>query len=90
VLAGSDLAADPHLAAANWFTVLDHPSAGRHAYAGLPYVIDGQRLIPRRAAPTFGQHNHDVLVGVLGLDDGEQRRLTAAGVLTDVPAPPPP
>ncbi len=82
---GGDLVGDPHLNANGWFTALDHPDVGRYVYAGLPYVFDGQRLVHHRSSPTFGQHNHEILVGTLGLDDEAYQDLVAREIVSDVP-----
>ncbi len=82
---GGDLVGDPHLNANGWFTALDHAEVGRYAYAGLPYVIDGRRLEHERSSPTFGQHNHEILVGTLGLAEERYRDLLARGIVSDVP-----
>ncbi len=82
---GGDLVGDPHLNANGWFTPLDHPSVGRYSYPGLPYVFDGKRLTHRRASPTYGQHNHDVIVGFLGRSEAEYQGLVDRGVVSDVP-----
>ena len=82
---GGDLVGDPHLNANGWFTVLDHSQVGPYSYPGLPYVIDGERLTHRRASPTFGEQNHEILVGTLGLDEAEYSALVARGIVTDVP-----
>lgn len=55
----ASLSADPQLAAAEYFTHLDHPSAGRHPYPGLPFRVDGRRTVPERPAPLLGQHTGD-------------------------------
>jgi hypothetical protein len=41
----------------------------------------------RSPAPAFGQHNHDVLGGLLGLNEADIAELTARGVIADAPRP---
>ena len=82
---GADMVADPHLAAHGWFTALDHPEAGRHAYAGLPFVFDGRRYTPRRAAPGFGQHNAEVLAELLHLSPAAINELDRSGLISSEP-----
>lgn len=52
----ASLSEDPQLAATDYFTELDHPSAGRHPYPGLPLRVDGQRTVPHGPAPLLGEH----------------------------------
>lgn len=53
------LARDPQLTATGYFTDLDHASAGRHPYPGLPLRINGHRPTPARPAPLLGEHTAD-------------------------------
>lgn len=69
----ADLFADEQLRGSGFFTELDHPSAGRHPYPGLPIRIDGARTVPDRPAPLLGQHTDEVL-GAL-----PHERLTTGG-----------
>ncbi|MEW2573905.1 CoA transferase [Streptomyces sp. NPDC047070] len=57
----AELFADEQLRASGFFTELDHPSAGRHPYPGLPIRVDGVRTVPHGPAPLLGQHTDDVL-----------------------------
>lgn len=83
VLNGRDLFADPHLRQRQWFTRLEHRAAGCHEYPGLPAILDGGRLTPRRASPCLGADTADILRW-LGYDDGEIDRLAARGVVAVV------
>lgn len=55
--------------------VADHPVAGPIPVPGMPYRWSGIDRWIRTPSPTLGQHNHEVLTEVLGLDDDEIRRL---------------
>jgi len=83
---GQDIARDPALRAAGFFTFLDHPQAGRHEYPGLAYRLERTPGSVRSPAPCFGQHNHAVLAGLLGLSDAAIAALYAAGAVADQPA----
>jgi crotonobetainyl-CoA:carnitine CoA-transferase CaiB-like acyl-CoA transferase len=51
----------------------------------VPFRFDGVTRWLRRAAPTLGQHNADVLGGELGLSDAELGALAAAGIIGETP-----
>ena len=75
-----DLLASRHLRERGFFRTVDHPHAGAFEYAGPPAHLP--RTPPElRPAPRLGQHNADVLGGVLGLSGAERARLSAAGVI---------
>lgn len=83
---GGDVFADPGLRAAGFVTTLDHPEAGQHPYPGLAYRLTRTPGSMRTAAPLFGQHNDEVLGGLLGMDADRIAELRAAGALADRPA----
>lgn len=70
---------DPQLAARGYWQRVDHPELGNSLYASPPYRIDGERVELARP-PLLGEHNRDILTGLLGLDAQEIDRLEAAGV----------
>lgn len=80
VVNGRDLFADPHLRHRHWFTRLEHPVAGTHEYPGLPAILDGGRLTPRRASPSLGADTVDILHW-LGYDDATIEELRGRGVV---------
>jgi crotonobetainyl-CoA:carnitine CoA-transferase CaiB-like acyl-CoA transferase len=55
--------------------VADHPVAGAIPVPGMPYRWSGIDRWIRTPSPTLGQHNHEVLAEVLGLDADEISRL---------------
>lgn len=67
-----------------FFESIDHPIVGTHDLLGLPF-----RFASRsggwfeRPAPMLGQHNAEVLGGILGLSNEELERLEADGVIGD-------
>ena len=78
-----DLAGDPHLMQVGHWQPVVRPFMGPHLLASVAYREGGN---PRpyaieRLAPTLGQHNNEVLGGLLGLSDGEIAALAAAGVI---------
>jgi crotonobetainyl-CoA:carnitine CoA-transferase CaiB-like acyl-CoA transferase len=43
------------------------------------------RPLPRRHAPLFGEHNREILCGLLGHSEGELAEFAAAGVVGNAP-----
>jgi crotonobetainyl-CoA:carnitine CoA-transferase CaiB-like acyl-CoA transferase len=69
VLTVADLAKDPHLSARGFIRQAEDGSPG--AYPGLPFRLsEGVGGVWRRG-PALGEHNHDVLGGLLGWSDDE-------------------
>jgi crotonobetainyl-CoA:carnitine CoA-transferase CaiB-like acyl-CoA transferase len=83
---GGDVACDPGLHAAHFFTALDHPEAGRHEYPGLGYRLSRTPGSMRQPAPVFGQDNRRVLTEILQLDPDKVDQLERAGVIASDPA----
>jgi crotonobetainyl-CoA:carnitine CoA-transferase CaiB-like acyl-CoA transferase len=71
---------NPQLQAHGSVVTIDHPVAGAHRQLGLPWQMDSLSVQYNRA-PLLGEHTHDVLTGLLGIDEAEYRRLEADGVL---------
>jgi crotonobetainyl-CoA:carnitine CoA-transferase CaiB-like acyl-CoA transferase len=71
----------PQHTARGFFEELEHPVVGRQPVPGVPFRYASVTRWLARPAPTLGQHNREVLAGLLGLDDGELARLEAAGVI---------
>jgi crotonobetainyl-CoA:carnitine CoA-transferase CaiB-like acyl-CoA transferase len=71
----------PQLAARGFFERFVHPVAGEHVVASLPLRFHGVSRWLRAAAPALGQHNHEILGGLLGLGPDEIAALEAAGVV---------
>ncbi len=82
----SDVARDQTLLRSGFIRALDHPEAGRHAYPSLSYQLDRRPGGITRAAPCFGHHNEQILVGLLGLSADCVAALQATGAVTDRPA----
>ena len=58
-----------------------HPLAGRVKICTNPIKFSETPITDYTAPPIQGQHNDEVLKGLLGIDDAELRRLAAAGVI---------
>ncbi len=91
VLSGGDVANDEAMHIAGMIVTLDHPRVGRRSYSDVHFRGRRWRAHHRRAAPTFGEHNRDILVGRLGISPERFDELRALGTVADVPvgAPPP-
>jgi crotonobetainyl-CoA:carnitine CoA-transferase CaiB-like acyl-CoA transferase len=76
---------DEHIRARGFFEEVTHPVAGTHEYPASAWLLDGERLRTRRAAPMLGQHNHEVLSELLALDGAALAALEADGVIGDAP-----
>ena len=83
-----NLSLHPHLAARGYREQVPNEVVGTHGVPGLPLRMSGVDHWIRQGAPLVGEHNTEVLVGVLGLNDADLDRLTAAGVIGTEPPPP--
>jgi benzylsuccinate CoA-transferase BbsF subunit len=70
---------DAQLAARGYWQRVEHPELGNSLYASPPYRIDTERVELARP-PLLGEHNREILSGLLGLDAAEIDKLEASGV----------
>jgi crotonobetainyl-CoA:carnitine CoA-transferase CaiB-like acyl-CoA transferase len=75
----------PHLRERGYFELIDHPVAGELPTPVLPFRVDGVERWGRTPAPCFGQHNHEILGGLLGLSDDDIESLEQRGVIASQP-----
>jgi crotonobetainyl-CoA:carnitine CoA-transferase CaiB-like acyl-CoA transferase len=86
VVSPRDVGENPQLRARGFFEAVSHPVVGTHEYAGLPMRFSaGPERWFRAAAPMLGQHNDEILRGLLGLDDAEIAALRADRIIGDRP-----
>jgi crotonobetainyl-CoA:carnitine CoA-transferase CaiB-like acyl-CoA transferase len=81
-----DLAGDPHLMQAGHWQPVVRPLMGPHLLPSVAYR-EGNSVLPyaiEQLAPTLGQHNREILGGLLGLGDQEIEQLAAADVIGTV------
>lgn len=76
---------NPHFVSRGFFEDVPHVVVGSLPIAGMPFRMSGRDRWIDEPAPTMGQHNRQVLGGMLGLDDAELARLTDAGVIGERP-----
>jgi benzylsuccinate CoA-transferase BbsF subunit len=72
---------DEHLKARDYFVYLNHPEVGARQHAGMPWKMSRTECNVRSAAPTIGQHNDEVLSGLLGYNQAQIAELRAGGAL---------
>ena len=83
VLSVAESMVEPHLVARGTIRTIDDPLAGSFEVPGFPLRFsDFPEPLPL-TAPTLGQHNDDVLTGLLGKSEEDVARLRAAGVLLE-------
>ena len=75
------LLADPNLNERGLIVQDDHPEAGMHPMAGVPWRFRRATLEENRPAPTLGRDNDYVFRGILGLDPGEIAELEREQVI---------
>jgi crotonobetainyl-CoA:carnitine CoA-transferase CaiB-like acyl-CoA transferase len=79
---------DPHLEARGYWHTTPHPRMHTYRQTGVPWRFADSRPQPRRHSPLFGEHNSDILQGIVGVSDAELAELTAAQVIADAPINP--
>ncbi|WFU39939.1 CoA transferase [Bradyrhizobium sp. CB82] len=76
-----DLLEDRHLQSRAFLQEVERAFIGRHPQLSLP-IREGSEPYPiRAAAPTLGQHNIEVLSGLLGLSDAAMAQLAREGII---------
>ncbi len=82
VLAPAEMQHVAQLQARGFLETVTHPVAGDQLHYAYPVRFSaGPERFHRRPAPTLGQHNHEVLVALLGVDPEEYERLEATDVI---------
>jgi crotonobetainyl-CoA:carnitine CoA-transferase CaiB-like acyl-CoA transferase len=80
------LSEHPQLLGFGYYEQSDHPVAGRRQIPALPFRYDDVERWSRGRAPLFGEHNVQVLCGLLGLSAAEYDKLEETSVIADHPA----
>lgn len=75
------LAEHPQLLGFGYYERSDHPVVGPRRIPALPFRYDDVERWSRGRAPLLGEHNSDVLRGLLGLTEAEYDKLEETGVI---------
>ena len=81
VMTPVDALTHPYFRARGAVRYIDDPVLGEFAIPGFPLRFSAQPELPELTAPTLGQHNRQVLEGLLGYDPAKVADLAARGVL---------
>ena len=81
VLAVDEVMADNHFRARDYFVDIHHPDAGTLTYPGLPFRLSNVAREDAHPAPRLGQHNEEVFVGILGVEEAEMSSLRGQRVI---------
>ena len=71
----------PQHAARGFFEEIEHPVVGRQPIPTVPFRYASVSRWLRSPAPTLGEHNREILGGLLGLQDAELAELEASGII---------
>jgi crotonobetainyl-CoA:carnitine CoA-transferase CaiB-like acyl-CoA transferase len=83
----SSILSDEHLAARDFWEVVEHPVAGTFKTTGLPFTMAGRtRHWIATPAPLYGQHTTEVLTTVLGKSENEIAAMEKVGAISSRPA----
>ena len=76
-----EVLADPQFQARGYFVNIEHPVVGTVTYPGPPFLMTGTPWRASSPAPTLGQHNQEVLGGLLSYSESDLSRLRALEVI---------
>jgi crotonobetainyl-CoA:carnitine CoA-transferase CaiB-like acyl-CoA transferase len=78
-----DILEDPHMQARGFFIPVEDKALGPWPHDGFAWRFSGIPGEIRQPAPLFGEHNEEVLTGLLGRSKAEVERLREARVISD-------
>ena len=91
VVDSEDLLFNEHLKERRFYEVVEHHEATAMPplpYAGRPWKLSDTPAVPPQPAPIMGQHNRDILAGLLGRTDDEIAALEEAQIIGFSPLSP--
>ncbi len=87
VIEPAKILANPQMRHRRFIESFDHPVVGSHEVISMPFVLSSYGGPWFRApSPTLGQHNRQVLQGLLGLSEARLAELGLAGIIGEHPA----
>ena len=81
----SNLMDDPHLIARGYMQFITHDFMGEQPHPSSPWRPGREAIPVRTPAPTLGQHNQQILGGLLGLSDSQLEILNQDGIIGNKP-----
>jgi crotonobetainyl-CoA:carnitine CoA-transferase CaiB-like acyl-CoA transferase len=81
----SDLMDDPHLLARGFMQFITRDFMGDQPHPSAPWRLGSEAIPIRTSAPTLGQHNQQILGGLLGLSDSQLESLNQDGIIGNKP-----
>jgi crotonobetainyl-CoA:carnitine CoA-transferase CaiB-like acyl-CoA transferase len=79
---------DPHLVVRNFWHETPHPKMHAYRQTGVPWRFADAAPAPRRHSPLFGEHNEEILRGLLGMTDTELSDLAEKNIIATAPINP--
>ncbi|MCK1679370.1 CoA transferase [Bradyrhizobium sp. 147] len=76
-----DLLKDSQLRSRSFFQHVERAFIGGHPQSSIPIREGARPYSIRRAAPTLGEHNREIVAGLLGLCDAEISKLEGKGII---------
>ena len=76
-----ELLQDPQLHARGFIQQVDRAFIGPHPQPSLPFREGDKSFAIRSAPPTLGEHNQEILAGLLGLSEAEIAQLAHDGII---------
>jgi len=84
----SGLLQDAHLDEGGYWQWMDRAVVGNQPNPSPPFRVNAQRIKIGKPAPTLGQHNHEILVGELGITQQQYELLNERGIIGQRPRMP--
>ena len=76
-----ELLQDPQLHARGFIQEIDRAFIGKHPQPSMPFREGAKPFPIRSAPPTLGEHNQEILGGLLGLSEAEIEQLSREGII---------